>query len=324
MRHSLTASVASQDPPGLFECVAAWPEYSDAELPSRARIGHDKIAPTEWSSIRNAQTWGVAFWHGFDQQLGIRRPSDLVTFEIPRCFERLREAVERISSLPFYLTAFGSQFWADWRNADHPRWGFGRSHIDHGWGCAFRGAGHDRLVSRRWLDFGPWRVIRRPDDTTFIQFHDLAITDPAEAYVQARPGHERMGVSAAGGYIAWHHESLRSSAEKVSGIYQAETRTLEIVVAPGLEVSQGEMTCQCARRRRHRRTRSADDRIDQIAYVFIDRRDAEAHLHELWLRELQCWYIDERGKHRLDAAYHPIPQPPAWVANLAAHPANDV
>jgi len=49
-----------------------------------------------------------------------------------------------------------------------------------------------------------------------------------------------------------------------------------------------------------------------------------ASLHELWLRELQCWYVDERGKHRLDVDYHPTPQPPAWVANLKANAVNDV
>lgn len=50
----------------------------------------------------------------------------------------------------------------------------------------------------------------------------------------------------------------------------------------------------------------------------MDRGDAEAHLHELWLRELECWYMDERGKHRLDADYNPTPNPPAWVRALDA------
>jgi hypothetical protein len=56
----------------------------------------------------------------------------------------------------------------------------------------------------------------------------------------------------------------------------------------------------------------------------MDRGDAEAHLHELWLRELECWYVDERGKHRLDVDYHPTPQSPTWVENLAAKPVNDL
>jgi hypothetical protein len=85
-------------------------------------------------------------------------------------------------------------------------------------------------LSPRWLDFGPWRVIRRPNDTTWIQFHD---TDPAEAYEQAKVGHERMGISPTGGYIAWHDKNLRAGAAEVSGVYQPDTQTLEIVVGPG-------------------------------------------------------------------------------------------
>jgi hypothetical protein len=84
------------------------------------------------------------------------------------------------------------------------------------------------------------------------------------------------------------------------------------------------MRYQCARRLHHGLTRPANDRIDHVAYVFMGRANAEAHLHELWLRELQCWYVDERGKHRLDARYYPTPRPPAWVAQLPAHPVNDV
>jgi hypothetical protein len=323
MRHTLTASVADHDPLSLFDHLAAWPEIRDAGFPSRARIGHDKVAPDDWRSIRTAKSWGIAFWDS--AQLETSPKSDLVTFTIRDCFSQLTDAVERISSLPFYLADFGTLFRDVWRrDAGYQRWGFGRSHIEHGWGCAFRGAGHDRLVSRRWLDFGPWRVIRRPNDTTFIQFHDLAITDPAEAYEQAKVGHERMGISPSGGYIAWHYEDLLVGAAEVSGLYEARTRTMEIVVGPGNVVTQGQMICQCARRLHHRLTKPANDRIDQVAYVFMDRGDAEAHLRELWLRELQCWYVDERGKHRLDADYHPTPAPPAWVANLNAHSVNDV
>jgi len=324
MRHLLTASVAGADPLSLFDQIASWPEFRD-ELPSSADIGHDEIAPGEWRLIRTAKTSGIAFWNGYRKQLGIRPKSDLITIEIPQCFDQLRDVVGRVTPLPFCLLAFG-KLWLDaWKlDAGYQRWGFGRSIIDHGWGCAFRGVGHDRLVSRRWLDFGPWRVIRRPHDTTFIQFHDLAITDPAEAYAQAKVGHERMGISPSGGYIAWHYENLLKGADAVSGLYQPETRTLEIVVGPGNEVTQGQMICQCARRLHHRLTKPVNDRIDHVAYVFMDRGDAQAHLHELWLRELQCWYVDERGKHRLDVDYHPTPQPPAWVANLKANAVNDV
>jgi hypothetical protein len=211
------------------------------------------------------------------------------------------------------VMVLGTFFHETWLSADYPRWGFGHCHLNHGWGCAFRGTGHDRLVSRRWLDFGPWRVIRRPDDTTFIQFHDLDITDPAEAYAQAAPGHERMGNSKIGGYL---QHQLDWIMKDTKGVYDEKTQNLELVVGPHCSVPQSDMRSTCALRLKHRLNPATPNRINTIAYVFLAREDAESHLHELWLRELQCWYVDERGKHRLDDTYHPTPNPPDWVKRL--------
>ncbi|MEO7731823.1 MAG: hypothetical protein ABIY55_12675 [Kofleriaceae bacterium] len=303
----------------MFDHIVDWPEFRDDASPSRARIGHDKVPPKEWRSIRTARTWGIALWDG--KKLETDPKSELVTFVIKECFDQLTQVVDRIFELPFYLADFGTLFREAWDEADYPRWGFGRSHIDHGWGCAFRGAGHDRLVSRRWLDFGPWRVIRRPNDTTFIQFHDLAITDPVAAYEQAKVGHQRMGIDPIGGYIQGIDLDVIAA---VRGVYQPAERTLEIVVGPGNSVRQQDMRVACGLRLHHRLTKPTTDRVDHVAYVFMAREDAQAHLHELWLRELQCWYVDERGKHRLDASYQPTPQPPAWVGRLGESSANDV
>jgi hypothetical protein len=81
---------------------------------------------------------------------------------------------------------------------------------------------------------------------------------------------------------------------------------------------QQDMRVACGLRLHHRLTQPATDRIDHVAYVFVDQADARAHLHELWLRELECWYLDDAGKHRLDLDYHPVPSPPAWVTALEA------
>ena len=318
MKYELNAAIEGPDPRSLFDLIAAWPEFRDAGAPSSVRTGFDKVAPADWRSIRDAAnpTGGSAKWEGAFQrlpkQITTRPNSKVVMVVIPHCFERASEVLERASPLPLRLATFGELYGDAWPSpADgHTRWGI---HLDHGWGMMFRGAGHDRLVSRRWLDFGPWRVVHLPNDTTFIQFHDLALTDPAEAWEQAKVGHQRMGIDPIGGYIKGIDLDVIS---EVRGLYIAETRTLEIVVGPGNSVSQHDMRVACALRLHHRETKPAIDRIDQIAYVFMDRRDAGAHLHELWLRELQCWYVDETGKHRLDADYHPTPTPPQWVMDL--------
>jgi hypothetical protein len=111
---------------------------------------------------------------------------------------------------------------------------------------------------------------------------------------------------------------------QVRGLYAPDQRRLEIVVAPDIEVSQQDMRVACALRLHHRLTKPESDRVEQIAYVFIDRADAESHLPELWLRELERWYVDERGEHRLDADYRPTPSPPAWVARLSDNAVNDL
>jgi hypothetical protein len=311
-----TASLSGR-PIECLQQISSWSEFrNDFEI-DRCEVDNIPIEASLWSlALNRAKTDAFVFWNGWTKQIGYRPKSEVVTFCLPNGTSSFDDLILRSEPLAFELAVFETSFADEWIAAAYPRWGFGRSMVDHGWGCAYRGTGHDRLVSRRWLDFGPWRVIRRPDDTTFIQFHDLDITDPAEAYAQAAPGHERMGIAATGGYIAWHYEKLLTGAAKVSALYLATTRTLEIVVGPGNSVTQGEMICQCARRLQHRLEPPASNRIDHVAYIFTDRADAEAHLHELWLRELQCWYIDGHGKHRLDADYHPVPNPPAWVKKL--------
>lgn len=309
------------NPIETLRLLATWPGFRDDLSIDKAKVDNSPIEKPQWPALLpTARNNAFVFWEEekkeIPKQIVYRPNSEVVTLVLPNCFSTLDEALRWVEPLPFTLAAFGSPFDDAWHESKRQLWSFGRSAIQHGWGCAFRGAGHDRLVSRRWLDFGPWRVIRRPNDTTFIQFHDLSITDPAEAYAQAAPGHERMGISASGGYIAWHMNGLLEGANKISRLYDPETKLRKILVPPGVEVTQGQMICQCAERLHHRLTQPAVDRIDNVAYIFVDKADAEAHLHELWLRELQCWYLDERGEHRLDADYHPVPNPPAWVRAL--------
>jgi hypothetical protein len=298
--------------------MADQPEFN-AALPVSLWINDEKHSSfDEWKKLlltAPKNSWARWELPGEEESysLSITPRSELTILKLPEGFASTRDALDTLEPLSFEVCVLGSAFFDEWIAADYRRWGFGRSMIDHGWGCMFRGAGHDRLVSRRWLDFGPWRVLRRPNDTTFIQFHDLAITDPAEAYEQAKAGHERMGNAAIGGYIPWHIDGLLKGAGK--GIYTAEERLLEVVVGFGNQVKQSEMLCNAALRLHHR-TAPSSTPVKRVAYVFVDEADAQAHLHELWLRELECWVVDDKGKRRLDLDYHPVPSPPAWVTRL--------
>jgi hypothetical protein len=213
-----------------------------------------------------------------------------------------------IAGIPFTLGSFRSLFNEWYRGDGYGGCGFADLHFPHGWACAFRGAGHDRLVSRRWLDFGPWRVVRGPGDTTLVQFHDLN-ADAATALEQARPGHERMGISDTGGFI----QSGYVYEHQIGGIYVAADRKLRIVVHRR-DVSQGEMLDACAVR--YYQGMGPGKPVDNIAYVFMEEAPARAHLHELWLRGLECWAIIAGREVRLDEDYHPAPEKPAWVVQV--------
>ena len=320
MKRLLFAAMESSAGDAMFASLLSQP-WTNVAAPTELWEGSIRVEPTlNWKEVlAHAPNEARARWvetGTFNIELSVvtRRRNNQIQFYRPNVFDSVGSAIDELEPLPFELCSIGTLWSEAWIDVDYPTWGFGRSHLSHGWGCAFRGAGHDRLVSRRWLDFGPWRVIRRPNDTTFIQFHDLAITDPAEAYAQAAPGHERMGNSATGGYL--QHQLDWIIGDDVPGLYFDQTRTLEVVVAPAIAVSQEDMLSYCALRLKHRLTPPTTGRVERIAYVFMERADAEAHLHELWLRELECWYVDGRGKHRLDLDYHPVPNPPAWVGAL--------
>jgi hypothetical protein len=313
MKFTLAAGLSGPCYREILKIVGSLPSFQ-RDLPSWLYVD-DRVrdpTPNWFGLIARASHDACAKWRP-SHAIEVVPGSEIVIIVLANAFTNENQAISILEPLPFETCSLRSVFYDQWMDAKYRIWSFSRSHLEHGWGCAFRGTGHDRLVSRRWLDFGPWRVIRRPDDTTFIQFHDLAITDPAEAYEQAKVGHQRMGIDQIGGYI--QGIDLDVIAE-VGGVYRADEHTLDIVIAPGIAVSQQDMRVACGLRLYHRLTRPKVDRIEAIAYVFADKADAQEHLHELWLRELECWYLDERGKHRLDADYHPMPDPPAWVKAL--------
>lgn len=273
----------------------------------------------EWvNQLIGVRRDGLACWKPSEHQIGYHPNSDeLVSVGVPVEQVSLPAALALIEPLPFELCSFGAVFFDEWIAADYKRKGFSRSHISFGWGCAFRGAGHDHLMSRRWLDLGPWRVIRRPNDTTLVQFHDLGLTDPAEAYEQAKAGHQRMR----DGFLYHNYADFMAD---VRGLYLPEQQRLEIVVPPGTTVDAEGMYSAAAVRlyfhdhpgAGHQAKAGSIGHTKTVAYVFVDEAQARAHLHELWLRELECWLVDDKGKRRLDVDYHPVPEPPAWVKRL--------
>jgi hypothetical protein len=186
--------------------------------------------------------------------------------------------------------------------------GFSDGHVPLGWLCAFKGRGHDRLASRRWLEFGPWRLIREEGDLSIVQFHDLSVDDET-ALEQSRPGHQRMGISDTGGFIQTDFDW--SNTKKLTALYDKSSQTLIRVVA-GEEVSEFEMLEAAA----IKFWKPVNQPVAQVAYSFIDEKQARRQLHELWLRGLEVRTFVDGHERRIDEDYHPTPTIPDWVKRL--------
>jgi hypothetical protein len=326
MKHPLAITVEARELEPVLEAVVRWPWFSGE--PTEV-IADDEIVRVpsgrRWVDVVLAakQSGGAKFSppngpHLRSTYVGLARGLR-VSARAPEVFERAEDVLTLLASLPLEVCSIASAYyeWMEMSLDDRPTRGFANRHEPLGFGCVFRGRGYDRLVSRRWLDFGPWRILRGPDDLTMVQFHDLD-ADPQTALAQALPGHERIGISETSGFIQGPSLAGKGIKYVVSeklpeGLYNRETRTLEVVVA-GRTISQGEMRDACAYRLHKRNDPKTP--IEHVAYVFLTDAEARAHLHEMWLRELQVWTVERGDKRRVDLDYHPTPSPPEWVREL--------
>jgi hypothetical protein len=93
-------------------------------------------------------------------------------------------------------------------------------------------------------------------------------------------------------------------------------RLLKIVIH-GRDVPQLEMLDACAAR--HYNILGPDKPLDNVAFVFMEESVARAHLHELWLRELECRAIIGGQEVLLNTGYNPPPpEKPQWVLDVEA------
>jgi hypothetical protein len=241
----------------------------------RARVAKAK---KEWSLRFGRNGWGIS------------RSAEVVTVRVPR-----RPGVEGVISLladvPFEIASFASLHpWAEDNGDRYFAGSFGDLHCMHGWACAFRGRGHDRLVSRRWLDHGPWTLIRADGDLSFVLFHELDL-DPAASLARARPAHRRMGISDEGGFIQSDYvftQSLDGVVDQATGEYRID--------AFGRDISQRLMRDASA-------AKTLGRLPNRVTFVFDNEERAYRNLPLLWLHEHGCLLVANGRERRLDAAY---------------------
>jgi hypothetical protein len=287
----LRLNLTGSDTAALVRSLAGDLLPEDDRPPAELEVDYEDSAPAEWLTAvaDEVDEIAIARWDEADGAAWLSHaPGRIVRVDV--AFPPSRNAVvDRIGGLPFSVASLPSHNDVWEREFGYRAPGFDEGHTPHGWACAFRGDGHDRLVSRRWLEHGPWERIRAPQDTSFVQFHDPEAT-PGAALEAARCGHARMGITDAGGYL----QAQPAFATDLAGLYDRATETMKLVV-DGRDVSQREMLDACQLRRLRR-----DERVTTVAYIFVEPERAEAHLAELWLRELQCWTIVDGEERRLD------------------------
>lgn len=217
------------------------------------------------------------------------------------------QALATLASAPFEVASFETLH-PQWRQARPPYVapGLGSNHFALGWGCALRGAGHERLVSPRWLEHGPWRLHRGKGDLRLVQFHAWA-APAAQALKQAKPGHRALGIGDESGYIADAHVFKHG----LSGLYDDKLHMLRIVRTDGPPPAARELLDAAAALRQGALTPRQP--LKRVAYVFPDPAAARAALHAIWLRGLECWTVIDGKETRLDTDHAPTPAPPAWT-----------
>jgi hypothetical protein len=199
------------------------------------------------------------------------------------------------------------------RDVDYRGKGFANLHYSLGWGCAFKKEGHNRVVSRRYLDYGPWHIIRdEANDITLIQFHDLKAS-ALTALEQSKPGHKLMGDPYEGGFIQRDYQILN---DDFSGLYSPSEKMLRFIINDR-PITRAELLDACAARLWQ--LLGQDKPIERVGYVFIHESEARQNLHELWLREIECWTYLDGVETRIDEDYSPPPpEKPEWVRQLEA------
>lgn len=284
--------------------------------------GEVEPPPPDWVAVLRRDTEPMAHLMWSDNpRMQLSVSARLVTLEDSDHEWNVPSILRLASTLPFRVAVGAPLYW-EWEAEDQPTPytapRIGDAHFPLGWCMIFRGDAHrEHLVSRRWLEHGPWQVFRGEHDTTLVLFHDPAADEPT-ARAQAKPGHQRLANDAQSGYLQRPHPFVLE-LDKLTR-YDAATKTL-LVPADGRKLPASEMQELAAVRGQQHL--GPDKVVEHVAYVFTDEAQAREQLAPLWLYEHQVWLERDGKRKRLDADHKPTTKAPAWVTARAAHPAPD-
>jgi hypothetical protein len=260
----------------------------------------DPLPLTE--ALARAQRQVIALWDDPPRKLDVG-VGGVVQIEGVEIELAVSSALEVLAAMPFDMAVFGSPHGILWRYPDvgEPyRPPSVPGHMLFGWGAAFRGKGHDWMVSRHWLESGPWKLWRGPNDTSLIQFHGLDV-DATTALEQAKPGHADLRA----GYV---QKDFLFKTE-LKGLFDKATKTMKVIVH-GRTISDQELIEWCAIRRDGR---DGFEPFAKVAYIFMQEPEAQANLARIWRYGHEVWTIRGGNEVRLDTEYKPPATTPAWA-----------
>jgi hypothetical protein len=315
----LFISLEGSDLYKILKMVYNFGIFQDSPSPDRFWVdGTKKKYVRDWMEhyVNTCKRDVALFWEdgdGLDDHHLSYAKGCVVKFSIRNFDENANAVLTLIAPLPWSVAAF-LQLRHNWvvNGEEYSAPGFANKHHPLDWGCAFKGEGHKRLVSRRILEFGPWHLIRdEENDITLVQFHDLN-ADSETALEQAKPGHALMSKPFEGAFF----QKDFNLAGELDVLYEPAERKVKVIVA-GRNVPISEMVDMA--KARYGQLLGPEKPIDSVAYIFTESEEAaRAHLHDLWLRELECWAFIDNLQTRIDLDYHPTPNKPEWVRQLEA------
>jgi hypothetical protein len=284
-----------------------------ASSPPDELAAHDakvKPVPADWAAVDFRRKTLKADWA--DGSYVLVNRGDLVRISTRKYPLDVPELVSRLARCDFEAASVRQIVW--WDNPKGPAYKPPEGTIGTaplGFAVAFRGDGHRRAMSRRWLDRGPWRVLRGDHDTTFVQFHDEN-ADVSTSLAQAKPGHALMSDRDQAPLPL--RDAYQPGVPALEGTYLADQRRLMIAVA-GRSPSRRELRDAVAAR--FYQLLGADRPLDNVQFRFAYQQELDAVLPDLWLYGLEAYLRDGSGLHRKDDGYAPPPYAkPAWVKAL--------
>lgn len=296
---TIRLSLAGPDLIKLIEQVQACAPF-DNTIPDHMECEYlDQPPTTQWASQlpQTTEDFTVTWGDEINPRQSLKyTPGASIHVELDLPLEPQR-VQDWLVALDFEIAVFATLH-DEWReiDPDYVPPALPTFHYPFGWALALKGSARKRIVSKRWLAYSPGHVEQR-DDMIFVLFHDPT-ADAATSLAQAKPAHVAFSSDAEGGFIKDGY-LLRHDFK---GVYDEKTGVLKIAVL-GRSITSREMLDACALRLEGDLPNGKT--VKNVAYVFLDETEIREHLHQLWLRGLECWTIREGKEVRLDKDYIP-------------------